>query len=330
MDHINPATGKETSVSVILPAYNAEKYLPRAVASVQAQDWAGDLEIVIVDDCSTDGTARVMAGLAAQDPRIQCISCPVNNGPARARNLALEQATGEWLAVLDADDAYQPDRLNRLVTRARSEQLDVIADLPVLFDLAADQPAPPTGQYPASGALQMLEMKDFLQHQPETGLDLGLLKPVFHRRLRDKGLLKYPDRLRHGEDCALYISMVREGVKFALLHEAYYLFSTRIGAVSQKISPGSVTDVDYRAVAAEAERLRGVLEDQGALSAEIRTLLDARMATALQQNRRYGWTMLRRREWRRLLRWFRQNPENIKDLASVLAAKSRGQRGLPD
>ena len=320
----------ETSVSVILPVYNAEAYLRRAVLSVEQQDWAGDLQIVIVDDCSTDGTGVVVAELAAADPRIVVLSCAENQGPAAARNLGIDHATGDWLAVLDADDAYAPARLSRLVATAQEEQLDAIADLLVLYDLAADCRAPESDQYPASGEVQQLKLEDFLKNDPETGLDLGLLKPVFHRSLEETGLLHYPSHLRHGEDCALYIALVQAGKRFGLLREAHYLFSTRIGVVSQKLSPGSVTDVDYRSVAAEADRLRSVLRDRGDLDQNIDALLAARVATALKQNRRYGWSMLRRKEWRRLARWFRKNPKNIGTLLSVIGSKAAGHRGLPD
>ncbi len=298
--------------------------------SLQESDWPGRLEIVIVDDASTDQTADVMAKLASEDDRIIAVNSPQNAGPAHARNLGLEHATGDWFAVLDADDAYEPGRLTRLVSYAEEEGLDIISDLLLLYDLAAKCYAPDDLQYPASGALQELQIEDFLQADEATGLDFGMLKPIFHRSLLEKGLLKYPSHLRHGEDCALYISMVQAGARFGLLHEAHYVFSTRIGAVSQKISPGSVTDVDYRAIATEAERLRDELQKQGSLTDSIADLLARRVSNALSQNRRYGWTMLRRKEWGRLVRWFRRNPRNFQALASVLLQKLLGHRGLPD
>lgn len=317
------------SVSVIIPVWNGARFLERAVASAQAQQGLADLQIVVVDDASTDGTVAVLARLAAEDPRILPVYGTQNRGPAGARNAGLDRAAGEWIAVLDADDAYGPGRLARLVGVAGEGGLDVMADLPVLYDLAADCPAPDAMQYPASGALQRLGFRDFLTPDAATGLDLGLLKPVFHHSLRTRGLLHYPEGLRHGEDCAMYVAMTREGAAFGLLHEAHYLFSTRIGAVSGTRSPGSVTDVDYRAIAAEAERLRAGLAAQGALDAELSAILDRRVATALQQNRRYGWTVLRRGEWRLLWRWLRRDGRNGSEMARMIRAKAMGQRGLP-
>ncbi|MEI4488209.1 glycosyltransferase family 2 protein [Frigidibacter sp. MR17.14] len=325
------ASGPVPRISVILPAWNAAGFLERAVASVRAQQGVapGEVEIVIVDDGSTDATAAVIARLAAADPGIVAVLGGANQGPAGARNTALSRARGSWIAVLDADDAYAPGRLARLVAQAEASGLDAIADLPLLYDLAAGCPAPDSLQHPAAGGLRRLGFRDFLGRDAATGLDLGLLKPVFHARLKAQGLLEYPAGLRHGEDCAMYVAMTRAGAAFGLLEEAHYVFSTRIGAVSGARSPGSVTDVDYRAVAAEAERLRAALAAQGEMDAELSALLDARVAGALQANRRYGWTVLRRREWGRLRLWLGKDRRNWSELARVLGAKLAGQRGLP-
>ena len=151
-------------VSVIIAAWNAACFLPRAVASVLAQRGAGALEIVIVDDCSTDTTATVAAELAARHPEITLLRTAENSGPARSRNLGIAAARGDWVAVLDADDAYAPDRLARLTAVADAETLDVVADLPVLFDLAANAAAP--DQLSASGEVTRLDLERLLQADP--------------------------------------------------------------------------------------------------------------------------------------------------------------------
>ena len=125
-------------VSVILPAYNAARCLERAVRSALAQEGVS-LEIVIVDDASTDATAEVVRHLAAEDSRVRPLRNEVNGGAAISRNRACQAARGRWLAVLDADDAYLPGRLARLVAVAEAEGLDVLADMLLLYDLAAGQ-----------------------------------------------------------------------------------------------------------------------------------------------------------------------------------------------
>jgi glycosyltransferase involved in cell wall biosynthesis len=98
-------------VSVIIPCYNYGRYLPEAVASVAAQT-LGDLEIIIVDDGSTDETAEVIAGLV--DPRVR-IRRTSNRGISAARNAGLDMARGEFIAFLDADDYWEPTKLERQV-----------------------------------------------------------------------------------------------------------------------------------------------------------------------------------------------------------------------
>jgi glycosyltransferase involved in cell wall biosynthesis len=96
-------------VSVVIPAYNAERELRQAVESALAQT-AGDLEVIVVDDGSTDGTRAVAEGF--DDPRVRAVS-QENAGAAAARNAGIAVASGEYVAFLDADDAWLPTKLER-------------------------------------------------------------------------------------------------------------------------------------------------------------------------------------------------------------------------
>lgn len=93
--------------SVIIPAYNSAATLARAIDSVLAQTWPA-YEIIVVDDASSDGTGDVAAGFGQ---RIRYLRREHNAGVSSARNYGVEQATGDWLAFLDADDWYFPERL---------------------------------------------------------------------------------------------------------------------------------------------------------------------------------------------------------------------------
>jgi glycosyltransferase involved in cell wall biosynthesis len=95
--------------SVVLPTYNRLRTLPRAVASVLAQD-EGDFELIIIDDGSNDGTADWLAALA--DPRIRIIRSERNDGPSAARNRGLAAARAPIAAFLDSDDVYRTNRLS--------------------------------------------------------------------------------------------------------------------------------------------------------------------------------------------------------------------------
>ena len=97
-------------VSVITPVYNAARWLPETLASVQAQtliDW----EHLLVDDGSTDESVIIAERAAKEDSRVRLLRMPANGGPAAARNFALQNARGRFIAFLDADDLWLPEKL---------------------------------------------------------------------------------------------------------------------------------------------------------------------------------------------------------------------------
>ncbi len=100
------------TVSIVTPAYNAQAYLGATIESVLQQTYP-DWEMLVVDDCSTDGTRAIAAGYAASDARVRLIEQPQNGGPARARQAAVERATGRYVAFLDSDDCWLPEKLER-------------------------------------------------------------------------------------------------------------------------------------------------------------------------------------------------------------------------
>ena len=99
----------EELVSVIIPAFNAARFLERTIISAQNQTHR-NLEIIVVEDGSTDGTQHVAAAMADSDPRIKVIE-KSNGGVASARNVGLAQARGEYVAFLDADDLWHPSKI---------------------------------------------------------------------------------------------------------------------------------------------------------------------------------------------------------------------------
>jgi glycosyltransferase involved in cell wall biosynthesis len=105
------------SVSVILPTYNREKLLERAIRSVCLQT-IDDLELIIIDDGSTDNTPQRIAGIT--DLRIKYLRCEQNMGQNHARNLGIEYSLGEYIAFLDSDDEWLPDFLQEVITKFRS------------------------------------------------------------------------------------------------------------------------------------------------------------------------------------------------------------------
>lgn len=99
-------------VSVVMPAYNAASTLKNSVSSVLKQTY-GNLELLIVDDCSSDDTQIILRELSDQDERIRVMRFDVNKGVAEARNLAIQTAKGKYIAFLDSDDVWMPEKLER-------------------------------------------------------------------------------------------------------------------------------------------------------------------------------------------------------------------------
>src|SRR4029077_6834721 len=97
------------SVSVVIPSYNSSRHLAQAIASVRGQRRTVD-ELIVVDGCSDDDSARLAASLGAR-----CLSTGTNGGPSRARNVGVQAARGDVIAFLDADDWWDPDHTEVIV-----------------------------------------------------------------------------------------------------------------------------------------------------------------------------------------------------------------------
>lgn len=113
----------EPLVSVIIPAYNAEQYIEKCLRSFMSQTHT-NLEIIVINDGSQDGTVAVLARLAASDPRIQIIT-QKNHGVSYARNTGLKAANGEYITFADADDYVDEQYVEALLKGIRREDADV-------------------------------------------------------------------------------------------------------------------------------------------------------------------------------------------------------------
>ncbi len=111
-------------ISVIVPVYNTETYLVRCLDSLTAQTYP-NLEILLVDDASTDGSRTICEAYAAKDARLKLFHFPKNRGPSAARNEGIRRAKGELLSFVDADDHAEPDLLMKLYTALSEHKADV-------------------------------------------------------------------------------------------------------------------------------------------------------------------------------------------------------------
>ncbi|MDE2764859.1 MAG: glycosyltransferase family 2 protein, partial [Chloroflexota bacterium] len=112
---------KTPTVSVIIPTHNRAAILPRAVESVLSQDLT-DLELIIVDDASTDRTGKIISGFI--DPRVKSIRCASNVGVAAARNLGISHSQGDYITFVDDDDELTPNSISRRVAVMNASPLN--------------------------------------------------------------------------------------------------------------------------------------------------------------------------------------------------------------
>ncbi len=113
----------EKLVSVIIPNYNGERFIGRTMDSVLKQTYQ-HFEIIVVDDCSTDRSPDIIESYSREDPRIHLIRMPENSGVAKARNNGIIQAKGDYIALLDNDDLWTDDKLERQIRLA--EKADIV------------------------------------------------------------------------------------------------------------------------------------------------------------------------------------------------------------
>lgn len=116
---------KEMDISFIIPVYNGEESMERCLQSICRWDWKADIEIVVVDDGSTDGTALLCQNYAASDHRIRIFPIE-NSGQSIARNYGMKQCCGTYLCFVDADDKIHPEEMFHMWEIAKREKADVV------------------------------------------------------------------------------------------------------------------------------------------------------------------------------------------------------------
>lgn len=207
----------EGKVSIIIPVYNAEKFLKRAVDSILAQT-IGEWEILLVDDGSKDKSREVMESYS--DERIRCFFCEQNAGPARARNIGLKNATGQYIAFLDADDFWRPDKLQK--------QLEFMEKNKYPFSFTsyefADENARGSGVI--AHAPHKVDYKEILKSStiaPSTA--------ILDRNKIDTSLIYMPEDVRL-EDAATWMQILKTGTYAYGLDEVLTIYCRHKGAYS--------------------------------------------------------------------------------------------------
>ena len=112
-------------ISIIMAAYNAEKTIEQAINSVLSQTYT-NFELLVVNDCSKDRTVELVKDIVAKDSRVRLISNVKNSGVSYTRKHGLEEAKGDWIAILDSDDAWEPEKLEKQIELQRRTNADLL------------------------------------------------------------------------------------------------------------------------------------------------------------------------------------------------------------
>jgi glycosyltransferase involved in cell wall biosynthesis len=219
-------------VSVLIASRNCASFLPCALKSLIDQSLS-DWEAIVVDDASDDDTETVVRRFAQLDTRIRYIGLCNRSGPSAARNTAIDAAQGRWVAILDADDWFGPDRLKNLVHLANNTAADVVCDGVMLVNPDGRLSTMFSGQ---SELPSRLNLTRFLEGnmpnpaRPRQGF--GFLKPLINRDFVNRHGLRYDKNMLFAEDYTFYAELLLRGARWALRPEAEYFYRVRSGSLT--------------------------------------------------------------------------------------------------
>lgn len=198
-------------VSVLIPAYNAEKTICRCLNSVLSQTFH-DFEVIVVNDGSKDTTLSMIRGYSEKDARVKVIDQP-NQGVAAARNVALEHACGEYILYVDADDWIEPNMLERLL------ELSDDADIVFCGNDNADTPREKKEIDVVAIEYwdQHQQMLEFMKHRRMT----GMLWNKLLRRSTTQGC-RFNEKTGYGEDAEFLWQVLKKSNKMIVTNETLY------------------------------------------------------------------------------------------------------------
>jgi succinoglycan biosynthesis protein ExoO len=299
-------------VSVLIANFNGGAFVADALASAARQSLR-DIEIIFVDDASTDESLAIARDFARGDGRVRIISLETNSGPSAARNAGLAAAQGRWVAILDSDDFMHPDRLDRLVGEAQRSGAQICADDLIIFQegrkaesfLGMAETAPrwvTTTEFVASNQV-------FGSKPP-----LGYLKPLIDLAFLRRHGLSYRPSLRIGEDYDLVLQLLIEGARYRLTRELGYFYRRHASSISHRIA---VADVERLLEADAAMRQSLVDAPQSLVPAWNGRRRSLERALAYS----YVIDALKKGQWSRASRVVARHPGVLPLLRMPLAAK---------
>ncbi len=206
-------------VSVIIPVYNSRKFVGNTIDTILTQSFT-DFEIIIVDDGSTDGSSEFLDEYAERDNRI-FVHHVKNGGPSKARNIALDNARGEWVQFVDSDDLLEKDMMEQLFKNSRNNELVISG----VLDKDLDTGKVKSRKLPYAELSNKQEIGNYL-----IGMDISskriclnyLWNKWFRRSIIDESNLRFDETIRLGEDFIFISKYFKNISRLVIVDGAYY------------------------------------------------------------------------------------------------------------
>jgi succinoglycan biosynthesis protein ExoO len=228
-------------VSFMVAAFNAAPFVGAAIGSALAQRDVS-VEVIVVDDASSDETPSIVASIAARDARVTLVRRETNGGPSVCRNEAMRRARGAWIAILDADDLIAPERSRRLIDLAEATSADVVGDNFARFSADPDKPLSTMIAATPFPYYFFVDTAAFLRGNAmfDASARLGYIKLMFSTAfLRSHGIEHMEDVII-GEDYHLGLSCLLEGARFVVSSESLYKYRVRDGSLSWRLRASDI------------------------------------------------------------------------------------------
>lgn len=203
-------------VSIIVPIYNAEKYISRCVESILGQSYH-DFELILIDDGSTDLSLGLCKAFAQKDPRVRVVH-QINKGVSSARNLGIRHAHGEYIGFVDIDDYIDKDMLKKMVFQIQNTEAEIIVCDSVAISAGRNVELETISALPGSKILEKSSM------QPKILLELAgaVWRCFYSTDLIRKNNIIFPRGLKISEDRIFNLYAMGYAKRIAYLKEALY------------------------------------------------------------------------------------------------------------
>lgn len=221
-------------LSIVVPVYNVSRYLKEGLDSLLNQS-VEDVEIICVDDKSTDDSLLVLSECAAKDVRVKVVRMDKNSGPSSARNMGIEIATGKYITFFDPDDIVSNDMYKKMIDEAEKYDADIVQ--------CAYQTYPDGNQvYAGFPSNQLMHPCEYIGYVSNLNSSSNLCfswRFVFKTRIIEESRVRYNENVRIGEDAAFNFRMMMNARNIIYVPEClyYYRVNNMNSAMKKKYNP---------------------------------------------------------------------------------------------